>query len=209
MHSKHICSMCSRHVALSMLALRSKPCCVLIWPLWAASTAVECCGALCFYNLLLTDWLLLPLYFFHPFIRTKLRRWESNNNWLWCHDRRSVLFLFSSSPGEATVSEVYIAEHDCFWKAAQHLQTSGKQYITVRSFSCLQIKVLSVSVFKSVFMDGRIPAAFYMGMNTRRDTLWIKTWRRQNEVRYKSSSLASATRGIQSNVPLIKKNSDD
>lgn len=163
-------------VTLSMLTLSLKPCCVLIRPPWAARTAVECCGSSTL--LLQTAAYRLtaaPSLFFYLFIHMKPRRWEINNNCLWCHDRRSVLFLFSSSPGEATVSEVYTAEHDCFRKAAQKLQTSWKQYITVRSLSCLQIKALSVSVFKSVFMDRRIPAASYTEMN-RMKTFFYQTF---------------------------------
>lgn len=34
---------------------------------------------------------------FNPFIPMKPQHCESNNNWLWCHDQRRVLFLFSSS----------------------------------------------------------------------------------------------------------------
>lgn len=101
--------------------------------------------------------------FFNFFISMKPQCWEeNNNNWSWCHDRRSVVFFYQLFPLERFQCQRFVQTvWVVFEEPVQQLQT-GKQNMML----FLLKKKLSVSnLCFAVYV--RALAVLYLGTKTR------------------------------------------
>lgn len=86
--------------------------------------------------------------------------------------------MLSSSPGEATVSEVYTGEHSCFGRTTATTSDLETVKTTSRCFHVLCLSLFKTSVW---LMDVRVLAAFYVDENKKHEHTVTKI------VKYKSS----------------------